>query len=90
MFVRTLTLCCAEGVMKFLSGLLLPILALAAVSIDGAMPQAQAANIITFDNNATGCGGATICSTNGTTGYLISGSGQAFDLSTINSWSRST
>jgi hypothetical protein len=71
--------------MKFLSGFLLPILALAAVSIDGAMQQVQAANIITFDNNATGCGGSTICSTNGTTGYVGTG-GQAFDLTTIGSW----
>jgi hypothetical protein len=49
-------------------------------------PQARAANIITFDNNANSCGGSVICSTNGTTGYLNNGTGQAFDLSTINSW----
>jgi hypothetical protein len=48
--------------------------------------QAQAANIITFDNNATACGGAVMCSTDGTTGYLINGSGQAFNLSTIANW----
>jgi hypothetical protein len=47
---------------------------------------AQAANIITFDDNANSCGGAVICSTNGTTGYLKDGSGEAFDLSKINSW----
>jgi hypothetical protein len=46
----------------------------------------HAANIITFDDNANACGGAVMCSTNGTVGYLINGSGQAFDLSTINSW----
>jgi len=54
------------------------------------VPQARAANIITFDSNGNGtanaCGGAVICSTNGTTGYLINGAGEAFDLSTINSW----
>ncbi|HUE65798.1 MAG TPA: PEP-CTERM sorting domain-containing protein [Rhizomicrobium sp.] len=47
------------------------------------MSQAQAANIITFDNNATSCGGSTLCSTNGTTGY--SGT-NAFDVTTINQW----
>lgn len=50
------------------------------------VPVASAGNIITFDDNANSCGGAVICSTNGTTGYLNNGSGQAFDLSTINSW----
>lgn len=40
-------------------------------------------NIIGFADNATSCGGATLCSTNGTTGY--SGT-EAFNLSTINSW----
>lgn len=51
-------------------------------------PQAQAANIITFDDNAQTCGGSVMCSTstNGTTGYLNNGSGQAFDLSTISQW----
>ena len=43
-------------------------------------------NIITIANNANACGGATICSTNGTTGYLNNGTGQAFNLSTINLW----
>jgi hypothetical protein len=51
-----------------------------------AAPSAVAGNIIGFANNATSCGGSTICSTNGTTGYLINGTGQAFDLSTISSW----
>jgi PEP-CTERM motif-containing protein len=49
-------------------------------------PFAKAANIITFDDNATACGttlGGTHCSTNGTTGYIGT---EAFDLSTINSW----
>jgi hypothetical protein len=46
-------------------------------------PCARAANIITFDNNATSCGGSTLCSTNGTLGY--SGT-MAFKLSTIGSW----
>jgi hypothetical protein len=45
-----------------------------------------AQNIITFGANPNTCGGAVICSTNGTTGYLINGTGEAFDLSTINSW----
>ena len=44
---------------------------------------AFAANIITMANNPTACGGAVLCSTNGTLGY--SGT-NPFDLSTINSW----
>lgn len=48
-----------------------------------AAPRAMAANIVTFDNNANSCGGAVMCSTNGTAGY--SGT-QAFDLSTIGQW----
>lgn len=47
------------------------------------LPQAQAANIITFGDNATACGGSVLCSTDGTNGYNGS---QAFDLSTINQW----
>lgn len=47
-----------------------------------AVPQAQAADIITFDENFQSCA-SVMCSTNGTTGY--SGS-VAFDLSTISSW----
>ena len=65
--------------MKFRSASVLTMLAVAAV----AMPQAHAANIITFDNNATACGGATLCSTNGTTGYTGT---LPFNLSTIGSW----
>jgi hypothetical protein len=56
-----------------------------ALAVAGVSP-ALAANIITFDDNATACGGAVMCSTNGTTGYLINGSGQAFNLSTIANW----
>jgi hypothetical protein len=56
------------------------------LSASAAAPQVQAADIITFDDNANSCGGAVICSTNGTTGYLNTGAGQAFHLSTINSW----
>jgi hypothetical protein len=52
----------------------------------GLVPQASAANIITFGDNANSCGGSVMCSTNGTTGYLNNGTGQAFDLSTINQW----
>jgi hypothetical protein len=47
---------------------------------------ATAANILTFADNATSCGGSTICSTNGTTGYTLLSSGQAFDLSTVQQW----
>jgi hypothetical protein len=52
------------------------------------MPQAQAGNIIAVADSgtATSCGGSVMCSTNGTTGYLTNGTGQAFDLSTITSW----
>jgi hypothetical protein len=57
-----------------------------AAAIALSTPLARAANIITFDDNANGCGGAVMCSTNGTTGYLNNGAGQAFDLSTIGSW----
>ena len=52
---------------------------------------ASAANIITFDNNATACGGAVLCSTNsvplttGTQGYVETGS-TPFNLSTITQW----
>ncbi len=48
--------------------------------------QASAGNIITFGDNANSCGGAVMCSTNGTTGYLNNGTGQAFDLTTISQW----
>ena len=58
------------------------ILAIAAVS-GFAVPQADAANIITFHNNPTSCGGSTLCSTNGTLGY---GGTLPFNLSTIGSW----
>jgi hypothetical protein len=47
------------------------------------VPPSRAANIITFDENANACGGAVMCSTNGTTGY--SGT-MPFNLSTITSW----
>lgn len=57
-----------------------------AVATGLAIPRAHAANIITFGDNPNACGGSVLCSTNGTTGYLNNGTGQAFDLSTINSW----
>jgi MYXO-CTERM domain-containing protein len=58
-----------------------------AVATGLAIPSAHAANIIGFANNATGCGGSTVCSTgNGTTGYTLSSTGVAFDLSTITQW----
>ena len=61
--------------------------AFAALAIATALiPQAQAANIITFGSGPNSCGGAVMCSTNGTTGYLNNGTGVAFDLSTINQW----
>jgi hypothetical protein len=63
---------------KFASGPVLMMLAVAAVAI----PKAHAVNIITFDNNATG-GGATLCSFSGTLGYTGT---LPFNLSTIGSW----
>ena len=57
-----------------------------AFSLAAATFQASAANIITFADKANSCGGAVMCSSNGTTGYFNNGMGQAFDLSTINSW----
>jgi PEP-CTERM motif len=66
-----------------------------AVATALAIPQAHAANIIGFANNATACGGATLCSTDagplpaGTQGYFETGptlSNPPFNLSTINSW----
>jgi hypothetical protein len=48
-----------------------------------AMPQAWAANIISFDDNATACGGTVLCSTNGTTRYNGT---LPFNVTTINSW----
>jgi hypothetical protein len=56
------------------------------VGVGLSTPQAHAANILTFDDNANACGGAVMCSTNGTLGYLINGTGQAFNLSTLPSW----
>jgi hypothetical protein len=56
------------------------------VGVGLGIPYAHAANIITFGDNANSCGGAVMCSTNGTTGYLINGTGQAFNLTTIGSW----
>ncbi|HEX3430213.1 MAG TPA: YncE family protein [Rhizomicrobium sp.] len=47
---------------------------------------ANAANTITFGSNNNSCGGAVMCSTDGTHGYTKDGSGQAFNLSTINQW----
>jgi len=66
------------GLMKFLSGSMLMMLAVAAVAI----PKAHA-NVITFDDNATACGGSVLCSSNGTLGYTGT---QPFNLSTIGSW----
>lgn len=63
--------------------LLIVSLALAAIIPTRA---AYAANIIGVGDNPNACGSATICSTNGTTGYLNNGTGQAFDISTINQW----
>jgi len=62
------------------------IIAAAAFSLLAVTGSAQAGNIITFGDNANQCGGAVMCSTNGTIGYLNNGSGQAFDLSTISQW----
>lgn len=46
----------------------------------------QAGNIITFGANSNKCGGAVVCSYDGTTGYLNNGMGQPFNLSTIKQW----
>jgi hypothetical protein len=75
---------------KLLSGPGLVALAMAAT---GALtvPQAHAANIIGFADNATACGGSTLCSTStgslatGTQGYVETGS-TPLDLSTITQW----
>jgi hypothetical protein len=64
---------------KFASGFVLMMLAVAAVAIR----KAHAANIITFDNNKTHCGGAILRSFNGTLGYTGT---QPFNFSTIGSW----
>src|SRR5215470_19670234 len=68
-----------EWLMKFGSTSVLVMLGVAAVAI----PKAHAANIITFDNNATACGGATLCSFNGMLGYTGT---LPFDYSTLSSW----
>jgi hypothetical protein len=65
-----------------------------AVSVAAAIPQVQAANVITFDDNHNACGGSVMCSPSpttgsvptGTQGYLNNGTGVAFNLSTITQW----
>jgi len=47
------------------------------------LPQVHAGNIIGFADNATSCGGSTLCSTDGTTGYTGT---IPFNLSTISQW----
>jgi len=59
---------------------------LLAVAITMWGPDAHAANIIGFADNATSCGGSTICSSNGTQGYFNNGTGVAFDLSSLTQW----
>jgi hypothetical protein len=54
-----------------------------AVATGLAISPVRAANIISFDDNATACGGAVLCSTNGTTGYNGT---LPFNITTINSW----
>ena len=56
--------------------------AVAAFSV-ATMQQSWAANIIGLADNPTSCGGATLCSTDGTLGY---GGTKPFNLSTINNW----
>lgn len=64
-----------------------PIIAFAfGLSISFGTFQAHAANMITFGGNNTVCGGTVMCSTDGTHGYTIDGTGQAFNLSTISQW----
>ena len=60
----------------------LAMFAIAAVT-GAAVPQARAANVITFDQKAKSCGGTVMCSAGGTAGYA---GAQAFDLSTIAEW----
>src|ERR1051325_5840945 len=72
-------ICGGMPFMKFLSAALLAVLLVATV----AAPKAQAANIIQIADNPTSCGGAVLCSFDGTLGYTGT---QAFNLSTINSW----
>jgi PEP-CTERM motif len=67
---------------KLIAGAVTTVLATAVLTML-TVPQARAANIITFDDNATACGGAVLCSTNGTTGYNGT---LPFNLSTITSW----
>lgn len=62
---------------------LLAMLLLGALCVPQAHAQIPDPNIIGIADNATSCGGATLCSTNGTTGY---NGAMAFDLSTIESW----
>jgi hypothetical protein len=54
-----------------------------AVATGLAISPVRAANIISFDDNATACGGAVLCSTNGTTGYNGT---LPFNITTINAW----
>jgi hypothetical protein len=62
-----------------------------AVAAGLAIPQAHAANIITFPSGDNSCGGAVLCSTNtgplptGTQGYVETGN-TPFNLSTITQW----
>jgi hypothetical protein len=75
---------------KRASGILVGISA-AVVLAAASMPQARAANIITFPSGDNSCGGAVLCSTNtgplptGTQGYVETGN-TPFNLSTITSW----
>ncbi len=60
-----------------------------AVATGLGVPRAHTANIIGFADNATSCGGATLCATNGTatTGGTLGYNGSnPFSLSTITSW----
>jgi hypothetical protein len=75
---------------KRASSILVGISATAVLAV-ASMPQARAANIITFPSGDNSCGGAVMCSTTGgplpvgTQGYVLSGN-IPFNLSTINQW----
>lgn len=62
------------------------VLGLSAIIALVAASASLGANIITFGGGPNKCGGAVICSSNGTLGYLNNGSGNPFDLTTISSW----
>jgi hypothetical protein len=59
---------------------------LATIAVGLSVQQAQATNSIVFGADQRHCGGAVMCSADGTRGYLHDGHGQAFKASTISKW----